>query len=252
VAADLSQIEARVLAWLAGQKDVVEAFARGDDVYVQAARKVGSSNRQLGKVLVLACGYGMGAEKFRTTAAAAPYFVELTAAQATAHLWAWRDGNSAILRYWRAVEEAVRRSVQRHGAVIGLSHGMAVRTLGRTTQVKKPNGVPLTYHNMRLAAESGLVFDGVNGVTRKWGTERTYGGRLVENIVQSVARDVMAEAMLDRTAVPVMTVHDEIVWELPETEFSGWDRAAFTPEAPAWAAGLPVAAKLSTGRRYAK
>jgi len=252
VAADLSQIEARVLAWLAGQKDVVEAFARGDDVYVQAARKVGSANRQLGKVLVLACGYGMGAEKFRTTAAAAPYFVELTAAQATAHLWAWRDGNSAILRYWRAVEEAVRRSVQRHGAVIGLSHGMAVRTLGRTTQVKKPNGVPLTYHNMRLAAESGLVFDGVNGVTKKWGTERTYGGRLVENIVQSVARDVMAEAMLDRTAVPVMTVHDEIVWELPETEFSGWDRAAFTPEAPAWAAGLPVAAKLSTGRRYAK
>jgi len=247
VAADLSQIEARVLAWLAGQKDVVEAFARGDDVYVQAARKVGSSNRQLGKVLVLACGYGMGAEKFRTTAAAAPYFVQLTAVQAAAHLWAWRDGNQAILRYWRAVEEAVRRSVRRHGAVIELDHGMAVRTLGGTTQVKKPNGVLLTYHNMRLAAESGLVFDGVNGVTKKWGTERTYGGRLVENLVQSIARDVMAEAML-KGPVPVMTVHDEIVWEVEE----GLPTQQWTPGTPAWAVGLPVAAKLSTGRRYAK
>jgi DNA polymerase len=113
------------------------------------------------------------------------------------------------------------------------------------TQIRKPNGVKLTYHGMRIEAE-GMVFDGVNGVTKKWGTERTYGGRLVENLVQSVARDVMATMMLSCAEVPVMTVHDEIVWEVPE------GTRVMANSRPSWAPGLPVGSKLSVGRRYAK
>jgi DNA polymerase bacteriophage-type len=88
----------------------------------------------------------------------------------------------------------------------------------------------------------------VNSISKKWSVERTYGGRLVENIVQSIARDVMAENMLDERFTPVMTVHDEIVWEVPE----GQEHLPYAPSAPSWASGLPVASKLAVGRRYAK
>ena len=152
---------------------------------------------------------------------------------------------------WGEVERAFRAAVTHPGYVFHLPHGMAVRTenkrgeiRNRVTQIRKPNGVKLTYWGMRVE-DGGLVFDGVNGVTKKWGTERTYGGRLVENLVQSVARDVMAEGMLACDRVPVMSVHDEVVWETEE---------GFIPKmpVPSWASGLPVASKLSVGARYAK
>jgi len=92
VSIDLSQIEARVLAWLAGQGDVLDVFRRGEDVYAYAAAKVGSGDRQLGKVLTLACGYGMGPGRFMETAAS--YGVTLGAAQAEAAVDAWRQATT--------------------------------------------------------------------------------------------------------------------------------------------------------------
>ena len=92
---------------------------------------------------------------------------------------------------------------------------------------------------------------GSTGATKNWGIEKAYGGRLVENLVQSVARDVMAEEMLARAAagaVPVMTVHDEIVWEIPADQAP----SRVTIAQPKWAAGLPLAADLHVGVRYAK
>jgi DNA polymerase len=245
---DLSQIEARVLAWLAVQDDVLDAFRKGEDVYTVQAKKVGSDDRQLGKVLVLACGFGMGWVKFRETAAKSPYFVDLTDEQAKDYLYAWRRSNPMIVGYWQIVEDAVRASVRYPGTVIGLTNGMAVRTGNGVTQIRKPNGVKLTYHNMRVE-NGGLVFDGVNSLTKKWGTERTYGGRLCENLTQSIARDVMAEQMLREPDGLVMTVHDEIVWET--TQASG-DHRRYLPKAPAWASDLPVDGKIVIGKRYAK
>lgn len=245
VSVDLSQIEARVLAWIAGQGDVVDAFRKGEDVYTLAAHKVGSNNRQLGKVLTLACGYGMGAQKFRDTAEAAPYYVKMTLAEATSHLSTWRKLNGAITGLWNTFEEVVRQSVMHPGVIMFLPRGMKVRTKHGVTQIRKPNGVKLTYHNMRLQ-DGGLVFDGVNSKTKKWNTERTYGGRLVENVVQSVARDIMATGMLSIADVPVMTVHDEIVWEVPE------GAAVFPVFAPSWGSGLPLASEPHVGKRYAK
>lgn len=247
VSIDLSQIEARVLAWLAGQQDVVEAFRRGEDVYTLAARKVGSTDRQLGKVLTLACGYGMGSVKFRSTASAAPYYIELSEAEAERHLRAWRRSNAKIIEYWGDVERVVGRSLTAVGTVIDWWGGfnIKVKTAKGVTQVFKPNGVPLTYHNMRWE-DGGLVFDGVNSISKKWGTERTYGGRLVENIVQSVARDVLAEGALSAPEDLVLSVHDELLWEKPEGE------KVYIHFSPAWAKGLPVAAESVTGKRYAK
>jgi DNA polymerase bacteriophage-type len=253
---DFSQIEARVLAWLAGQADVLDAFRRGEDVYTMQAGKVGSGDRQLGKVLVLACGYGMGPAKFRETAAKAPYHVTLDEATAINHLTSWRAMNPYITRYWHDLEGWVSESVRRPGLVVPMTNGMAVRTRGGVTLIRKPNSVKLAYHRMRFS-DGGLVFDGVNSLTKQWATERTYGGRLAENIVQSVARDIMASAMLrveaEFSAVPVMTVHDEIVWEVDKAAFLAPEGMQACAEVvPGWAADLPVASSLHVGERYGK
>ncbi len=123
---------------------------------------------------------------------------------------------------------------------------MAVRTQAGVTQIRKPNGVKLTYHNMRFE-DGGLVFDGVDPISKRWGTIRTYGGKLVENIVQSVARDIMAEGMIASAVVPVMTIHDDVVWE-------NWGMGGVFQDAmetvPAWAKGLPLSSSLLMDRRY--
>ena len=252
---DLSQIEARVLAWLAGQNDILDVFRDGsEDVYVYAASKIGSKNRQLGKVVTLACGYGMGPAKFQETART--YGLSLLLPEALAAVRGWRATNTAITGYWKLVDTAVRLALDHLGSIRGAGL-VKVRLEPRTgvLAIKKPNGEKLYYHAMRL--DNGeIVFDGVNGTTKQWGTERTYGGKLVENITQAVARDVLADAMLrieERFGlVPVMSVHDEGVWEMDAGS------ALFTQvnqefvRTPAWAAGLPVAAKVSLGLRYGK
>jgi DNA polymerase len=254
VSIDLSQIEARVLAWLAGQHDVLAQFAAGVDIYVNTAARHGSTNRQLGKVLTLACGFGMGGQKFKDTAEK-DYGVVMSLSEATSRLNQWRADNAAIVAYWKTLQNAVEASVRMPGTVVNADNfgRVMVRTQKGVTQIRKPNGVKLTYHNMRFEKwGSGLVFDGVNSLTKKWGTERTYGGKLVENIVQSVARDVMAEALVAQPNEVVMTVHDDIVWEVPQ------NRDAITADMlrqvvenpPAWAGGLPIASEVKISRRY--
>jgi DNA polymerase len=223
-------------------------FASGVDIYANTAAKHGSANRQLGKVLVLACGFGMGATKFRETAEK-DYGVKLTAADALTALQAWRRDNASIVGYWKLVQDAVEASVRAPGKVITLGRIM-VRTENGVTQIRKPNSVKLTYHKMRMQS-GGLVFDGLNSLSKKWGIERTYGGKLVENIVQSVARDVMAEALVASARLPVMTVHDDIVWEVPTgavMEAEGLRQVVEAP--PAWASGLPIASEIKISRRY--
>jgi DNA polymerase len=174
----------------------------------------------------------------------------MSLAEATTKLNQWRADNAAIVTYWKMVQRAVEESVRYPGTVIPIDIGrIMVRTRDGVTQIRKPNGVKLTYHNMRFEKwGSGLVFDGVNSLTKKWGTERTYGGKLVENIVQSVARDVMAEAML-AAPLPCLSVHDEILWEMPDGTDAGLLQA-IVERAPAWASGLPIASEVKISRRY--
>jgi len=253
VSIDFSQIEARVLAWLAGQQDVVKAFADNQDVYTLQAGKVGSSDRQLGKVLVLACGYGMGWSKFQETAKE-QYGLTLSDEQAMQAHGDWRRNNDRIVGYWRELDRCVTTAVSKPGTEVWATHGVAVRMQGGVLQLRKPNGVKLSYHGMRFE-EGGLVFDGVDGITKRWGKQRTYGGRLVENLVQSVARDVMAEGILAANRqLPVMTVHDEIVWEVLEAtaDSTAATLQSIVETVPLWASGLPLASDVKILRRYGK
>jgi DNA polymerase len=220
------------------------------------AAAVGSGDRQLGKVLVLACGYGMGPEKFRQTAAE-QYGVVLTAMEAEAALRGWRAGNDRIVRYWYAIEDCVKAAVRKPGVATWLEHGVAAGVgPDGVLMLRKPDGGRLAYHGMRFS-DGGLVFQGLNGKTKKWGTERTYGGRLVENMAQSVARDVMALGiMASRQAgwTPVMSVHDEIVWEVPERDAAGTAVVLrdLMIRGASWTGGLPLAAEYKISKRFGK
>lgn len=260
VSGDLSQIEARVVAWLAGQQDLLDVFAKGDDVYTYTASKIGSDNRQLGKVLVLACGFGMGPGKFQDTALT--YGLKLSAADAEASVLAWRESNAKIVSLWYDVDRAAKLiSASRHGATVSVGR-ITFRKTRKALRIVLPSGRELTYQNVELAPDEfgrdGLSYMGVHPKTKKWERIRTYGGRLVENIVQATARDVMAEAMIELHGSDFLrligTVHDELIAETAEA-FALTARDVMLEAmrtTPAWAPGLPVDAAGWTGPRYRK
>ncbi|MFQ0815741.1 hypothetical protein AVM02_07465 [Brucella anthropi] len=257
---DLSQIEARVVAWLSGQDDILDVFARGEDVYVYTAQKMGSNDRQLGKVLVLACGFGMGWSKFQDTART--YRLYLSADEALDAVTVWRQNNPAIVSYWKTAQEACVWAIRNPGRKMAIGPKgrqivVGVSDVGRTRGhllVQLPSGRYLVYRNARL--EQGkygpeITYMGVNQYSRKWERLRTYGGKLVENWTQAVARDVQAEATVNIEAqIPglVMSVHDELINE--NEDASGMAAIMNTP--PVWAGGLPVTSDGWVGDRYRK
>jgi DNA polymerase bacteriophage-type len=255
---DFSQIEARVLAWLAGQSDVLAVFASGMDVYVWAARQFGSDDRQLGKVLVLALGFGMGAVKLRDTAWK-NYGVRLSAGQAERFKAEWRHMNYKIVNFWGEMNAAAQAAILRRGsghvAAAGGS-GVAFTCTGKTLQLRLPSGRVLYYHRPRIDHGcGGIVYWGTEA-GKPWHEQRTWGGKLAENATQACARDIMAEAML-RVArrignVPCMTVHDELVYAVPRDAAEDWLRALYDVvlEPPPWAGGLPLAGESKIMRRY--
>ena len=252
---DFSQIEARVLAWLAGQQDVLDVFASGDDVYVWAAAQFGSSDRQLGKVLILALGFGMGAIKLRETARK-NYGVILTAGEAERFKDGWRRSNAHIVRFWHEMETAAREAILRRGsgwvAPVGGS-GVAFCCTGKTLQMRLPSGRVLYYHRPRLDFETGSIVYWGPEVGNRWVEQRTWGGKLAENATQAAARDVMSEAMLRAwrrmSLVPCMTVHDELVYPVKPV-FPLQHMHQLMLEAPPWAGGLPLAGEHKIMRRY--
>ena len=256
VSGDASQIEARMVAWLAGQQDILDVFARREDVYVYTAAKLGSTDRQFGKVLVLACGFGMGAAKFRDTAAT--YKVFLSPEQAEDAVARWREANPHIVDFWYACDSAAR------AIALGSSTRAQVRSIaferrGNSMFAWLPSGRPLVYRGIGVEPDpktgrDAITYMGVDQKTRKWSKLRTYGGKIVENITQAAARDVLRDALaaLPATTTPVLTVHDELVCEtLPGG--GGKDEVLRVMSRPvAWAPGLPVAAEGWAGTRYRK
>jgi DNA polymerase len=251
---DFSQIEARVLAWLAGQQDVLAVFASGDDVYVWAASQFGSKDRQLGKVLILALGFGMGAIKLKETALKA-YGVRLTAGQAERFKDGWRRSNARIVDFWYEMENAAQQAILNRGRVYAVGgSGVAFTCTARTLQMRLPSGRVLYYHKPRLDQATGSIVYWGAEVGGRWVEQRTWGGKLAENATQAAARDIMSEAMLRawrRNAfVPCMTVHDELVYTLDRAA-NGWSHMeALMLEAPPWAGGLPLAGEHKIMRRY--
>jgi DNA polymerase len=251
---DFAQIEARVLAWLAGQHDILAVFAAGEDVYVWAAAQFGSKDRQLGKVLVLALGFGMGATKLRETAWKA-YGVRLTASQAEKFKDGWRQTNRHIVQFWAGMDYAAKHAIlNRHLTVPVGGSGVAFCCTSRTLQMRLPSGRVLYYHKPRLdPATSSIVYWGAE-VGGRWVEQRAWGGKLAENATQAAARDIMSEAMLRAHrrvgAVPCMTVHDELVYALANPQGSAPVLEALMLEPPPWAGGLPLAGEHKIMRRY--
>lgn len=277
VVADFAQIEARVLPWLAGEQAVLDVFRSGGDVYVQAAAPIfgrtfpaghkfvkddiPDDERQIGKVSILALGFGGGKGAFQTMAAA--YGVKVTDAEADAIKEKWRAANPNIVQLWWDLDAACKRVIRApNQPPVQAGAFLKVGMWGPHLVIVLPSGRGLFYRDAQLVMEDGresITYMGVNQYTRKWERLRTYGGKLAENVTQATARDVMAEAMLRvQREMPeldlILTVHDEVLGEaddaVADAALRGLQR--IMGEAPAWAQGLPVGSDGWVGKRYRK
>lgn len=269
---DFSQIEARVLAWLAGQEEILRAYRDGEDLYVvQAAAMFGvpkgrvtKDQRQLGKVAVLALGYQGGVGAFQTMARTYG-LSNIPDHEADEIKVAWRETNPRIVGFWYDCERAAKRAVENPGQRFEVAGGLVSFAVWPSRDVllcRLPSERMLVYRSPRLDPDPDrdgrweLTYEGVDQYTRKWCRIGTYGGKLVENIVQAVARDLMAEALLrveDEApgAWVLGSVHDEGLFQLArESAFGEIERIMKTP--PAWAQGLPLDASGYVGRRFKK
>ena len=253
IVADFSAIEARVVAWLAGEQWRLEVFDGGGDIYCASASKMfhvpvekhgqNSRLRQKGKIAELALGYG-GAAGALT--AMGELEMGLTEEELPSLVRQWRQANPHIIRLWAQVENA---------AMLAVKEKTRVR-LGRLVFqyqsgmlfIALPSGRKLCYVKPRIQTNrfggEGLTYEGV-GESKKWTRIETFGGKLTENIVQAAARDLLAGAMLrlrDAGFEIVMHVHDEAVLEVPVGQSSVKEVCTLMAEAPAWADGLPLRA----------
>lgn len=274
VAVDFSAVEARVLAWLAGEEKVLDIFRTHGKIYEHAAAgiynksidKVSKDERQIGKVAVLALGFGGGVGAFQSMARV--YGVQVADDTADGIKANWRRAHPAIVKYWNDLETAAIDAVDLdHGAECSAGpkgREVKFRKDGSFLWCKLPSGRVLCYpYPVTRATETpwgeqrnALHFHAVN-IANQWEETSTYGGSLAENVTQAVARDLLADAMLrlEEAGFPVvMHVHDEIVVEVPESApedtLARIEAIVSTP--PAWANDLPLAAEGWRGFRYRK
>lgn len=244
---DYAAIEARVIAWMAGEKWRQEVFAKGGDIYCSSASQmfkvpvekhgINGHLRQKGKVAELACGYGGGVGALKAFGADK---MGLTEEEMQDIVTQWRLASPTIPRFWRDAENAAKRALENPGRVFSIPCGVAYRRDRDALRCKLPSGRLLTYWGARLDIDGSICFMGQNQTTRKWEKTETWGGKLVENIVQAVARDCLAVALLrlDEAGYQItFHVHDEIIAEAPEG--SRWeDMAEIMGQPIDWAPGL--------------
>lgn len=280
VVSDLSQIESRALAWLAGDDNKLDAYRRGLDIYlVNAAAAYGKtyetidrSKRKDGKVIELACGYQGGVGAFMRFAKTVGLVIEEELAEELVKKW--RLNNPKVVSYWSNVEQAAAEAVANPGKVVNIRNvkfkvegpaevyehkGKKYHCVGRFLYCKLPSGRKIAYHRPHLIdGKFGKVqvgFFGVDSETKKYVHQTTYGGKLVENITQAVSRDFIAEALpklARRGYKTILHVHDEIINEMPEGEGSLDELNQIMTDVPTWAEGLPIAAAGYESKRYKK
>lgn len=254
VVSDFSAIEARVISWIAGEEWRLQTFRDGGDIYCATASQmyhvpvvkhgINGELRQKGKVAELACGYqgGVGAMKAMDRDGTIPE------EELQGIVDAWRAANPTIPKLWRTCEMAAKTALREHRTV-RIRHGIAFSYVNGNLFVKLPGGRKLCYWGTRLRQDDmtgreSIVYMGVNQKTKQWQETETYGGKLVENIVQATARDCLAVAMTRVAALGykiVMHVHDEMIVDVPIR-----DKDALTvinkcmADPIDWAPGLPL------------
>ncbi len=275
--ADYSAIEARVVAWLAGEQWVLEAFRRGEDIYCATASQMfgvpvqkhgeNAHLRQRGKVATLALGYGGGEAALVNMGALRMGIPESDLPEIKAK---WRAANKRICQLWSKAEDAALAAVQNGGPTVIPIWGTGQRIIFRA-EADKASGqkfltIELPTHRKLFYAQpflapaknlpnkDSLHYYSTNQQTRKWGPTDTWGGKIVENITQAVARDCLAETLLTLRAAgrnPVFHVHDEVICEVDEA--SELDTILDIMARPIeWAPGLPLKGAGFTCEYYQK
>ena len=261
IIADFSAIEARVLAWLAGEDWVLQAFRDGKDLYCATASQmfgvpvvkhgVNGELRQKGKIATLACGYSgstgalvsMGALSMGLKEDELPEIID-----------SWRQANPRIVQFWWDVEKAAIETVkdQQERQVRMIRFEFYANTLWLVL----PSGRKLAYIKPRLQpnrfGRMAITYEGL-GQNNKWCRGETYSGKLVENITQATARDLLAEAMwrLEQAGFEIVAhVHDEVILEVPKGSTTVDAVCGIMNQNPAWAEGLPLSSAGYIGEKF--
>ena len=254
--ADSAQIEARVLAWLAEQDDLTEAFTNGEDVYVKMASRIygkaeediTKDERFVGKTTILGAGYGMGALKFQSQLKTFGFDMEIGEARRVIKIY--REANWKINKLWRDAQQ-ILVSLNRNDMPFSLGRGRVLRTVPEENAIKLPSGLLMRYED--LDYETGEMGEEFSYQTRR-GRTRIYGGKVVENVCQAIARCIIGEQMLliNKKHRVVLTVHDSIATCVKDEEVE--DAQTYIEECmrwtPDWADGLPINCESGTGKTY--
>lgn len=266
---DFSAIEARVIAWIAGETWVLDAFRQGHDIYCETASRmfgvpvvkhgVNGELRQRGKVAVLGLGYGGGAAALEAMGGKK---LGLTEEEEKDIVIKWRDSNKHIVKLWQTVEKAAIAAI-RTGRSIAIQRDIVVSYKWGMLLITLPSGRTICYPRAEVGVETGdgwrgdheiIEYEGVNQTTKKWGKVRTYGGKLTENIVQATARDILGMVILkaeERGLHVVFHIHDEIIVEAEESQTLPMVEALFS-EPIAWCKDLPLKGAGYTTPYYLK
>lgn len=283
VLADYSSVEARALAWMAGDAPAVARFRNGDDAYIALAERIfnapGQINkkdwrRKIGKIGELACGYGQGAGGPKNPRKGKGYgkpFGFYGFAQKSGVDWAemakakppltakmvvdmWRELHAPSVQLWKALERGMLLAFTGQDNTVGVGCVVEWGRWNDAIVCTLPSGRALVYHGVQVGkGKYGPTLTYVGGK----GREHTYGGKLCENVIQAVCRDFLAvsEVRAEEDGLcPVLTVHDELVCEVPEADADvalkhlEW----IMTDLPAWGEGMPIAAEGFVCKRYRK
>ena len=254
--ADSAQIEARVLAWLAGQTDLVQGFANGEDVYKKMASviynvaesDVTKDQRFVGKTTILGAGYGMGALKFQAQLKTFGYDMDLEEARRVINIY--RQTNDRIVELWQDAHACLVSMINGESRYLGVPSNV-LSVVEKIPAIRLPSGLLMRYDGLNFEpGERGIEF---SYATRK-GRTRIYGGKVIENVCQAVARCIIGEQMLliAKKYKVVLTVHDAIACVVRDEEVEEAVKHVETCMrwTPDWAKGLPLNCESGHGKSY--
>lgn len=258
--ADFSSIEARVIAWLAGETWREELFKKGGDIYCMSASQmfgvpvvkhvINGDLRQKGKIAELACGYG-GSVGALTAMGALD--MGLKEDELKPLVLSWREANQNIVALWWTVDKALKDAIAMKG--VTKTHGIEFECRSGLLRIRLPSGRKLTYIKPKIEINKfgceSVTYEGI-GVAKKWERIESYGPKFVENIVQAISRDILIYALQNLSDYNIVAhVHDEIIIEAPEnTKLE--DICGTMSQAPYWAKGLILTADGYTCDFYMK
>lgn len=266
---DFSAIEARVIAWLAGENWVLDVFKNGGDIYCSTASKMfgvpvekhgqNAELRQKGKIAVLALGYGGGVSALEAMGGAR---LGLTEDEEKEIVQLWRKSNQNITQLWQTLEAAAIKAIQT-GESVRVNRGIEVGRQWGMLTITLPSGRTLCYPRVSIGIERNdgwrgdheiIEYEGTNQTKKKWGKIRTYGGKLTENVVQAIARDILGVVILRarEAGLPVVFhIHDEIVVEAQPSQTLEQVEALFSKPID-WCRDLPLKGAGYTTPYYLK